>query len=165
MIGYHSGSGTATNPLCHTLTTWVADIRINDRPASEFILNGYTAAMLKVPIVFVSGDKGLCDEVRNFAPDIRTVAVKEGIGKSTISIHPDLAVSWIRGEVTLALQGKSIHRPIDLPLHFTVEIRYKEYYNAYRNAFYPGAKLTAPYVMTFETDNYFEVLRLLLFVA
>ncbi len=143
----------------------MADIRINDRQASEFNLNGYTAAMLKVPIVFVSGDKGLCDEVRNFASDIRTVAVKEGIGNSTISIHPDVAVSRIREEVALALQGKLDHRPIELPQHYTVEIQYKEHYNAYRNSFYPGAKLTAPCVVKFETGSYFEVLRLLVFVA
>ncbi|MCF8067107.1 MAG: M55 family metallopeptidase [Desulfobacterales bacterium] len=165
LIGYHSGSGTAANPLSHTLMTGVVDIRVNDHQASEFILNGYTAAMLKVPIVFVSGDKGLCDEVHNFVSGIRTVAVKEGIGESTISIHPDVAVNRIREEVTLALQAKPACRSIDLPPNFTVEIRYKDHYNAYRNAFYPGAKLTAPYVVEFEADNYFEVLRFLLFVA
>ncbi len=164
MIGYHSRAGADANPLSHTMTGSLAGVWINDRPASEFLINTYTAASLKVPVVFVSGDQGLCDEIGAFAPDIRTVAVKVGVGRSTISIQPALAASRIKEGVAKAVQAKPAIKPVGLPAHFKVEIRYKDHFQAFRNAFYPGASLTDPQTLHFETDHYFDVLRLFLFV-
>ena len=46
------------------------------------------AALFGVPPAFVSGDQGLCDDVAAINPNIRTVAVSQGIGPSTVSIAP-----------------------------------------------------------------------------
>ncbi len=165
MIGYHSASGSGANPLSHTLTPRVVEMRLNGRLASEFLLGAYTAALVGVPVLFLSGDQGLCDEVGEFDATIRTVAVKEGIGNSTRSIHPDEAVSRIRDGVADALRGGAQRRGVSLPSRFTVEIRYKEHVDAFRYAFYPGAELENPFTLRFETDDYFEVLRLLLFTT
>ena len=91
LVGYHSRMGSGGNPLSHTMSGNVTWLKINDSYASEFSFHAYTAALVKVPLAFVSGDKGLCDEVVQFNPHITTVAVKEGVGSSTINIHPDLA--------------------------------------------------------------------------
>jgi D-amino peptidase len=93
------------------------------------------------------------------------VAVKNGTGSSTASLHPELAGSRIREGVAAAVQGLAGLKPVVLPPHFNVVIRYKEHYNAFRNSFYPGARLADPMTLHFEADNYFEVLRLLQFVA
>jgi D-amino peptidase len=164
MIGYHSRSGAGTNPLSHTFTPSVNSVTINNRLASEFLINGYVAAYEKVPLVFVSGDQGLCDEIHTFAPDIRSVAVKYGIGKSTINIQPALATSMIRDGVANAIKDVKAIPPIVLPSHFMLAINYKEHYQAFRNSFYPGASLSDSKTLNFETDNYFEVMRLLLFL-
>jgi D-amino peptidase len=83
-IGYHSKAGAETNPLAHTLTTGVASIKLNGTPASEFLLHSYAAALFDVPAAFVSGDQGLCDDVAAFHPGIKTLAVSQGIGPSTV---------------------------------------------------------------------------------
>src|SRR5690606_33133031 len=97
-IGYHSAASKDTNPLAHTMTTSLDYLKINGKIASEFLIHSYIAAYLKVPVVFLSGDKGLCDQVKRINDNISTVAVKEGIGNSTINIHPDLALDLIEKE-------------------------------------------------------------------
>ena len=64
MIGYHSMAGAGGNPLAHTMSSaLVADIEINEHPlVSEFFLNTYTAALAQVPVVFLSGDKEICQD-------------------------------------------------------------------------------------------------------
>ncbi|MCR4405903.1 MAG: M55 family metallopeptidase [Anaerolineae bacterium] len=165
MIGYHSRAGADTSPLAHTMTGRVAHIKINDRYASEFLLHAYIAALVNVPVVFVSGDEGLCKEVKSLNPNIHTNAVMQGVGNSTVSIHPELAVKRTREGVQKALQGDLSRCRIPLPDHFRVEIRYKEHMEAYRCAFFPGASLKEPYTVQFESADYFEVLGLFLFTV
>lgn len=165
MIGYHSRAGMNTSPLAHTMTGDFVRVTINDRDASEFLLNTYTAAMLKVPVVFVSGDKGLCEEVARLNPVIGTVAVKEGIGNSTVNIHPELAIAQIKDGMSKALKSDLSKCQVVLPDHFSMDIQYKNHSKAYTYSFYPGAKLKDPVTVHYEHTDYFEVLRFIFFAA
>ena len=165
MIGYHSPAGSDANPLAHTISGSTAYIKINDHYASEFLLNAYAAALVNVPVVFVSGDAGLCMEAESLIPDITTVAVMKGMGNSTVSIHPHLALEKIRDGVQMAIEGNLSSCHIELPKRFSVEIKYKDHAKAYRSSFYPGASLKEPHTILFTSDDYFEVLVLLSFVV
>jgi len=164
-IGYHSRGGAGTSPLAHTLTGKLVNITINDSIASEFLIHTFAAAYLGVPAVFISGDQGICDEAIQLVPRIETVAVKQGIGNSTVNIHPDLAISRIRDGVNKALHGKMKKNLISLPEHFTATIQYKDQNSAYLYGFFPGSKQINPNTVQFESDNYFEVMRFFLFAA
>jgi D-amino peptidase len=163
-IGYHSRAGMNTSPLAHTMTGSIVRITVNDRDASEFLLNTYTAAVLKVPVIFVSGDKGLCEEVMELNPNIGTVAVKEGIGDSTISIHPDLATAQIKDGMAKALKSDLSKCLVTLPDHFSVDVQYKDHTKT-RTRFYPSAKLIDPLTVHFEHTDYYEILRFLYFAT
>jgi D-amino peptidase len=162
LVGYHSRMGSGGNPLSHTMSGNVTWLKINDSYASEFTLCAYTAALVKVPLTFVSGDKELCDDVVHFNPRITTVAVKEGVGDSTINIHPDLAVERIRSEVSKAVSSAQ-ECLVSLPGHFTTEVRFRRPERAYLYGFFPGARLVDATTVQFEHDNFFEVMRFLLF--
>ncbi len=164
MVGFHSRAGSDANPLAHTVSGSPAHIKINDRYASEMLMHTYAAATVSVPLVFLSGDRGLCEDVASLNPSIGTVAVKEGLGDSAINIHPELAVERIREGAEAALRGDPSRCAIDLAGHFDVEVQYREHMQAHRMSFYPGASLKAPFVVRFESDDYFEVLRLFMFV-
>ena len=41
MIGYHSAAASQNSPLAHTLTEKYSSIKINAKPASEFLINAY----------------------------------------------------------------------------------------------------------------------------
>ncbi|MEN8211808.1 MAG: M55 family metallopeptidase [Thermodesulfobacteriota bacterium] len=165
MIGYHSAAGAGGNPLAHTISSAnVADIEINGHPlVSEFFLNTYTAALEQVPVVFLSGDKGICNEAKKLLPEITTVSVKEGFGGSTINIHPDNAIQKIREKSKKALKKPFAPFQFELPEYFTVKITFFDIKNAYKASFYPGSKLISPKTVLFETENYFDVLRMLMF--
>lgn len=164
-IGYHSRAGSSSSPLAHTLSTELDFIKINGIYVSEFMINAYAAALHGVPVAFVSGDKGLTSEVKKVNSHISTLAVKEGKGKCTISIHPKKSVKKIKELVKAALQTDYTSCKINLPEKFEVEIGYLKQETAYRNSFYPGAKLIMPKVVSFETNDYYEVLRLFHFTT
>lgn len=164
MIGYHSRAGLATSPLAHTMCDVVGYIKLNDRFASEFLLHGYAASSAGVPVVFVSGDQGLCDEVAGVNPAIGTLAVKRGVGGSTINLHPAVAVEKIRTGVEGALRGDLAGCRLPLPDRFTLEIRYRTHVKAYQAGFYPGARVVDPFTVRFEHADYLDVLRAIMFV-
>jgi D-amino peptidase len=164
MVGFHSSAGADTNPLAHTISGRVARVKINDRYASEMLLHAYAAALVNVPLVFVAGDAGICEEAASLNAHITTTAVKQGVGDSTVSIHPQLAVEKIREGAQRALEGDVSRCQLQMPERFSVEIEYRDHAKAYRSSFYPGASQKSPHAIQFETDDYFEVLRLISFV-
>ncbi|MFH1850844.1 MAG: M55 family metallopeptidase [Candidatus Neomarinimicrobiota bacterium] len=164
-IGYHARAGSEGNPLAHTMSSSKIDyLKINGRSASEFLLHAYIAAELKVPTVFLSGDEGICNEVRDINERIHTVAVKKGIGNSTVSIHPDLAVRRIRDGVEKALKGDIAGCLLAAPASYLVEIRFKKMTQAYRASFFPGVQLVDPQTIRLESDRYFDIVRMRSFV-
>lgn len=165
LVGYHAGAATGLSPLAHTLTGAITHMFINGQPASEFLIQAHLGAYLGVPVVFLSGDKGICDEARQYNPHIETVAVKEGVGNATINLHPALAIAQIRAGVTRALQADPARCLNPLPGHFTLDVRYRDAAKAFQYGFYPTARQIDPVTVRFESDDYFELLRFLLFVS
>lgn len=165
-IGYHSAGGTGFNPLSHSMNAKdVKYIKINGEYASEFLIHAYAATTMGVPVVFVSGDKGIIKEVNNVNKYISTLAVKEGIGASTISIHPRKAINDIKELVEKCLKDNLDFCNLVLPKKFAVEIEYASHSKAYRLSFYPGVEQISSHLLRFESTDYFEVLRMILFLT
>lgn len=164
MVGYHARAASSANPLAHTMNGGITSVRINDRYVSEFLISAYTAGLVGVPVVFVSGDAGICAEANEVVPGIASVAVKEGLGGSTTSLHPQVAIEQIRSSVQQVLQTNLTRFKVRLPEHFSVEITYRDDIKAYGASFYPGANLKDAFTIQFEHKNFYEVLRLMAFV-
>jgi D-amino peptidase len=165
MVGYHSAAASQTSPLAHTMTDAYSSIKINAKPASEFLINSYTAGLVGIPVVFVSGDKGICDEAQAFNERIWTVSVQEGIGSSTVSVHPHVATKKIEDGVEAALSKDLSRLKIKLPLGFKVKIEFSNHVFAYRASLYPGVTRIGNKTIQFEHKDYFEVLRTLMFIV
>ncbi len=164
-IGYHARIGAGGNPLAHTLSSSrIAGMWINDIPTSEYLIHAWAAESVGVPVVFVSGDESLCQEIAAFHPPVRTFAVKGGHGASTLSLHPERAVHGIREGSEAALRSDRSAARLELPERFELRIEYKQQEIAYRRSFYPGARQLTPLSIGLETEDYFEVLRALQFV-
>ena len=163
-IGYHSEGGSERNPLAHTLSL-LADVKINGEYASEFLINTYAAALHNVPVSFVSGDLALTERIAQYNENIVTYATKDGVGHATISVAPKKAIQDIERLVKQSMEVDRASVQLQLPEYFEVELIYKDHIKAYRNSFYPGAKFKAHNTVLFETNDYFEVLRLLQFLT
>lgn len=163
-IGYHSGASQNGNPLSHTMCLDYDYIKINNETASEFMINAYTCAYYNVPVAFLSGDEMLCENAKKLNPNIATVPVSKGIGNGSISIHPNLAIKQIESGVKESLSGDLSRHIIKLPKSFEVKIKFKDHYKAYKASFYPNIKKLDSQTVLFNTDDYYEVLRLLFFI-
>jgi D-amino peptidase len=164
-VGCHSKAGDETNPLAHTLTLRVMRMRINGTPVSEFVLHAYAAALVGVPVVFVSGDRQLCADIEGYGRSIVTVATSEGKGPSTISLAPKESCARIAEGVEKALKGNLKRSQLKLPKKFSLEVEYSNPVNAYKASWYPGCRHLGNRTVRFETRDYFEVLRALQFIA
>jgi D-amino peptidase len=166
LVGYHSTAGTGGNPLAHSISLEVAEMTLNGEPASEFLLHTFEAGRLGVPVVFVSGDEDLCKQAKATLPKAVTVPVLKGVGRSTISIHPEVAIQAIhKGAQRALVDFKKPNPALKLPERFVLRIRYKEAMDAYFAGFYPGTRQIDPTTVEFETRDFFEVMRMLLFTT
>ncbi|ARV58837.1 amino acid amidase [Nostocales cyanobacterium HT-58-2] len=165
LIGYHSRSGSGKNPLAHTLSEELNCILLNGQPIAEFHLVAMTAAYERVPVVFVSGDSGVCQAVKVYDTNIKTLTTNKGIGESVWAIHPEETIRQIQAGVESALQYLHQIQVKPLPENFKLEVEYKHPPDAYENSFYPGAKLQGEQSVLFETDDWFEVIRTLCFIV
>ncbi len=164
-IGYHAGAASDGNPLSHTLSSRViAKLTINGVVASEFLLFSYAASLVKVPVVFLSGDRKLCEAAKRINEGLVTVPTFEGQGASIVSSAPDESIRNIRLGMETAVRLRR-GRVLPLPKEFSVEVTFKDHADAYRKSFYPGAKQTGDFDVRFEASDYFEVLRMLKFMT
>lgn len=152
-IGYHAAAGTNESPLKHTsedyLYNWVT---VNGQPASEFTLNSAMADELGVPSLFLSGDKGICQEVEAAYPGIRTVAVKEGVGNATWNIHPQDAIERIEKTVAEIL-SKPLPKAKPAAKEYRLVMNCKEHQNARSASWYPGAELIDPFTVAYTAKS------------
>lgn len=162
--GYHSDAFSDGNPLSHTMVRKVNRVTINGINASEFVINMFTAGYLGIPVVFLSGDEALCRQAETLVPGITTVPTKNVIGGATITRHPEVVRGEIRAKMAQALanQDKSACM-VKMPEHFRAVIDYKEWLDANKYCNYPGAKREDIKTISFETDDYIEIIRFIMF--
>lgn len=163
-IGYHCGGSHNESPLSHTMSTTYDYIKINGRIATEFMINAYTSIYYDTPVAFISGDEKVCNDAKELFPNIVTVGVSKGIGEASISIHPNLAIKKIEEGVKEALSGDLSRHIISLPKEFEIEIKFKQHKEAYFASFYPGVEQIDSQIIKFVTTDYYEFLRMLLFI-
>ena len=166
--GYHSPAYGNGNPLSHTMTGAADVITINGKRTSEFTLWAYTAAMLRIPVIFLSGDEGMCRDAKEMIPGITVVGVNKGQGAAVTSIHPKEAETRIKEGMSKAvkslLETGSKDCLVSLPPSFDVIIKYKEHVKAFSNSHYPGAKLIDEKTIQFTAADFGDVLRFIHFV-
>ena len=161
--GYHSAAGCNDNPLAHTMNGNIAYLKINDRVASECLLNYYSSLYKGVPLVMITGDEGLCAAMKNVEPNLYTVVSFTGRGTSVTSIHPDVMLERFEETAQIAVENR--HKmSVALPSEFKTEVCFYSHVTASRAAYYPGAYAVSPRSVGYTTTDYFEFLRFFMFV-
>ena len=163
-IGYHSAAGSNGSPLAHSLNPdKIRKITINGQRADEFLIFAYGAHSIGVPVIAVTGDGELIRNVRKFDEQIKTVAVSEGFGGGSVSIHPELAVERIEKSMHKAMEdldGYKLHKPD----HYEMQITFMKHEDAYKYSFYPGVEQISEHTIRYHAEDYMAILSLLLFL-
>ena len=150
--------------MSHTESLRPLYVKINGRLASEFMLFSYAAALEKVPTVFLSGDKQLCEDSKDLHPGLITCPVKEGFGEAIVHENPANTLKSIKSGVCQALDQHKEHGLPVLPDRFELEICYKDHVKAEKFSYFPGVERVNDNTIRFRTDDYFELLRVFSFV-
>lgn len=162
--GYHSKAGTEDNPLAHTSNLRISRLILNGEVASEFTVNALCAARHGVPVAFISGDAGICADARAMVPGIATVETLQGFGAASLSLSPAAARAAIAEGVEKALSAASLPNIPSIPQSCEVTIEFNNPVDAYRAAWYPGAKASGPRAVAFSSADFFEIQRALRFM-
>lgn len=167
LIGYHSPSRNSGNPLSHTLHTEINHIKINDKIASEFILNTYFAKTKNVPVILVSGDESLTKIVKKENDYIETVSTNQGMHGAIIANHPTLVIEEIYNQTKKAIEKLKKNTKenffIIMPKSIETEVHFKSHQKAYRASFYPHAYLRNFDKVVHQTNDILETLIFLMF--
>ena len=162
-IGYHSRAGTANGILDHTyMGAAVYSLKINGHEVGESEMNALIAARYGVPVVMISGDRAVCEQVKGLlGEEVVTVEVKEGIGRfAANTLVPSEAQRKIRENARLALEKRAEIRPfhLDGPYHF--EVNFLNSAQAEAAELIPGVERAAPRTVAYIQDDLIEGFRL-----
>ena len=163
-IGYHAKAGTPNAILEHTMSGKVTDVSINGISMPEAGINALIADYYNVPVVFLSGDLAICKQAKELLGEIETVAVKEGIGNSALNIHPEAARGKIREGVKKALINRNNFRTYKLVPPYTLVLKLKEEELIQKKSFYPGAKRTGAWELTYRNNDLLEIFKALVWM-
>ena len=158
-IGYHAKAGTHDAVLDHTMSGSVTDVSINGVSLPEAGINALIAGHYGVPVVFVAGDKAVCHQAKGLFGEVETAAVKKGIGEATLSLHPEAAREKIRAGVEKALRNLDKFKPYVFKPPYTLVLKLKNERQVYKGSFYPGAKRTGDWELTFQSESIMEVVK------
>ena len=158
-IGYHAKAGTPDAILEHTSNGNVLDFSINGVSLPEGGYNALIAGLYNVPVVFVAGDKAVCQQIKGLVGDIETVAVKEAIGPVAVNLHPEVARERIRAGVEKAVRNRAQYKPYKLSPPYTMKLQLKREETINEGALYAGATRTGDWEITYTSDDLLEVLK------
>jgi D-amino peptidase len=154
-IGYHAGAGHPAGVMGHTFaSSTIMGVRVGDVPHNEAALNALRLGHFGVPVILVSGDDALADEVSQLLPWAERVVVKRGAGYGVAdSLAPDAARAAIAEGMGRAL-GRLDEMPIyrrEPPLRCEVDLRLPGMADFV--AVLPGVDRIGPRTVAFAADD------------
>ncbi|MBF4692749.1 M55 family metallopeptidase [Fusibacter ferrireducens] len=167
--GYHAGAYSDGNPLAHTINaTSMKWIKMNGVLVSEFMMNAYTAAYYKVPVIVITGDQAICQEAKRLIPEITTIAVKSCKGGACTTMTGNHALAAIEEGTKIALKKFKASPSacmLSIPEKMTFEINFTNAALAYRASQYKEVELVDACTIRYSTTDYYEFLRMFFFAC
>ncbi len=157
-IGYHARAGTPDAIIDHTSSGNVVDFAINGVSLPEAGYNALIATRYGVPMVFLAGDQAIVDQVHELFGEVATVATKEGIGAASDGLHPETAAEMIRAGVADAVRDRDRYGLFDLEKPYTLTLKLKTEQSVWNGSWFPGARRTGDWELTYTGDDILEVL-------
>ena len=158
-VGYHAKAGTPNAILEHTMSSKnIIDVAINNVSMPEAGVNALIAGHYDVPVVFVAGEKALCDQAKNLFGDVTTFAVKEGLGNAALNFHPEVSREKIRAGVKDALLNLSKFKPYKLEEPYTLVVKYKNEEIVNDKSLQPGVQRTGDWELTYKSDDILDII-------
>jgi len=129
LLGYHSGSHNPRGVRAHTMSSAnLFELTLNGKLTCEAELSAYLAGHFGVPILMVSGDDAICQEVTATMPHCEQAVVKQALSyHSADSLTPADAVDALRGATRRAVRRRSEIQPTVISGPVTMDITFKNH--------------------------------------
>jgi len=161
-IGYHGRHNTA-GVLAHSYYGIViSEIKVNGNVVGEFEFNALVAGYHDVPVVFVSGDDILSNQVKDFNPEIETLIVKKAISRYTAEcIQPKKVHRLLEEKVQETLNNKLKSISISKAEgEVTLEVAFLNSGMAEATLFIPGVTLVEPNRVRYVAKDVIEAYKM-----
>lgn len=160
-IGYHARAGTEAAILDHTYSSaTIYDLRINGESWGEADLNAAIAGTHGVAVGLLSGDDKACAQASERIPGIRTVQVKQALGRgAAISLHPKTAREAISKAAAEVTRDAKAFQPFVPTGPFVLEVDLWNTACAELASVVPGTERIGPRNLRFEADNIRDITR------
>ncbi len=122
-VGYHSKAGTLHGVMAHTFAGNIFSLSFNGIEVGEIGTDAALCGFYGVPVGLVAGDRAACEEARSLLGEIETVAVKEGVSRSSARCVPvKRAREMIEKAATEAVKRASDFKPFVFNSPVTVQV-------------------------------------------
>ncbi|MEU4209464.1 M55 family metallopeptidase [Streptomyces sp. NPDC026206] len=158
-VGYHAAAG-AEGVLAHTyLANSITGVRVSGARASEGLLNSLVVAEYGVPVVLVTGDDRTCEDAKGYAPEARSVAVKDYVSRyAAVCRTPARTAGDIRAAAKAATALAVRHEPVRGG-PFTVELEFDAEHLAGAATAVPGVEQSGERRVAYTMPTMYEAIR------
>jgi D-amino peptidase len=152
-IGMHAHAGSK-GFLAHTYTLEPA-FNINALEFTETTIIAVSAARFGIPVIMVSGDDVLQQQVKEQFPDVEYAVVKYAKGRAFCDTLPQLVVrNNIYSAAKRAIQNLSRYKPFILKPPYEFKMSFQNKAQTDRAFWYPGLKRLSDTTVTFTSSDY-----------
>lgn len=157
-IGYHGKCGLSRAVLSHTYSDSILHATLNDIWFGETTLNAAFCGELGVPVLLVSGDDVLAEEVAALKTGIIAVTTKHGLSRSVgRMLHPKQVEENYQQGVEKVFQASIKPFTIQAPYRLDITLRETQMVDIALRV--PGTRRTGEMSLQFFHDDYFIIYR------
>lgn len=162
LIGYHPRMNLS-GVLSHSFHGGViSNIKINSKDVGEFYMNACVAGHFNVPVVLVSGDNILEEEVKEVNSAIETVVVKTSYGRYAAKcLTPTAVFEKIKEKVKVALINAKNIDSIKLQEPAEMKVTFLNSGQAEFASIMPGTELVEPNIVSYSGKSIIDIYRAL----
>lgn len=166
-LGYHASTTNPRGVRAHTMSSaTLAAVKLNGIDMPEGGINAAIAGHFGVPVVAISGDDAVVEEVQGLLPDIEGAIVKWSSGfHSARTLMPEAGYERIRQAVSAGLADLRAVEPYRLEGPIEVDITFKNYRPAEVMAYLPIVQRIDAHTVRFVGKDMPEVSRFLQFLT
>lgn len=159
--GYHAKVGDTNGVLAHTYTAdSLYNVRINGTACSEALLNAAMAGEYGIPLLLVTGDRVIVEDVQAHMPWVTGAIVKDGIGHyAANSISPEAAQELIADAAAEAVGRMSAAKPFRFAAPYVLEVETSRVEQADFIELMPGFERVAGRTVRFTHKDFEMIFR------
>jgi D-amino peptidase len=142
LIGYHASEYGSDAVRGHTMSSArFLHVKLNGAEVGEGVWNAAIAGSVRVPVIFISGDRAAVEQFRKTVPAAEGAIVKEGLGyHAAVTMTPARGQRLIREGVERAVRRLGEMKPYAVTTPVQLEVGFKLTLDAERISYIPGFK-------------------------